>query len=215
VILSSLADRIAGAYRPDLPGKTPAVEILSPGVGLSLEEVARLTRTARAAGHEELHLLAGEFSPALCGLLRREHASLAVPVRLVRIPRELGQPFGRKPPQFVEQGELSVEPMRHPDGGWDVRLIEFRPGLPISPRRLLPALRERNGFDFIDYWAVDFNHDPTAPFRHQWREARTRPHRRLRLQSEAHCPADAVGTLAVKVTDVFGYETLALLQLGR
>jgi adenine-specific DNA-methyltransferase len=214
VIISSLAERVAGAYRPDLPGKAPAVEILSPGVGLSLAEVARLTRTARAAGREELHLLAWEFPPKLCGLLRREREALAVPVRLVRLPRELEQPFGRKLPQFVEQGELSAEPVRHPDGSWDVRLIEFRPGLPISPKRLPATLLERSGFDFIDYWAVDFHHDPAGPFRHQWREARTRPHRRLRLQSEAHCPAEAVSTLAVKVTDVFGYETLALLQSG-
>ena len=178
----------------------------------------RRASAARTAGHPELHLLAWEFPPDLVRQLRTAPDVPAVPVRLVRLPRELFQPFGRKPPQFVEVGELSAETVRHPDGGWAVRLTEFRPGLEISPKPPTAALRaraERSGFDFLDYWAVDFNYEPGGPFRHQWRCGRSSRQRRLVLQSEAHCFDKAVELIAVKVTDVFGYETLTVVPAPR
>lgn len=212
----TLAERLAAAYRPETPDGPPDIEIIHPETGLTIVEIARLAVSAREAGYPELHFLAWEFSPDLARQLRTTPDARAVPVRLVRLPRELFHPFGRKPPQFVEVGELTAERVPHPDGSCDVRLVEFRPGLPLSPKPPAPALRaraERAGFDFLDYWAVDFNYDPSGPFRHQWRCGRSSRKRRLPLQSDAHASPPPTSAIAVKVTDVFGYETLTVLPV--
>jgi len=194
------------------------VEIVRSETALTLAEIARAAVAARKADGIELHLLAWEFPPDVARLLRSAPDPPVIPVRLVRLPRELLLPWGRKPPLFVEAGELAAEMVRHPDGTRDVRLTDFRPGLPVSPRPPTAALRERAeraGFDFLDYWAVDFNYDPAEPFRHQWRCGRTSRQRRIALQSAARCPEADAGTVAVKITDVFGYETLTVLQTTR
>lgn len=210
----TLAERVSAAYRPEIPDGPPALEVVRSDAALTLAEIDRLAVAAREAGHPELHLLAWAFAPDLARQLRTAPEPPAVPVRLVRLPRELFQPFGRKPPQFVEVGELTAERVFHPDGSCDVRLVEFRPGLPISPKPSAPALRERAeraGFDFLDYWAVDFDYNPAGPFRHQWRCGRSSRNRRLPRQSDAHVAPSATSALAVKVADVFGYETLTVL----
>lgn len=214
MLIPTLVERVFAAYRPETPGGPPALELVRPDVALTPAEIARLAASAREAGHPELHLLAWEFAPDLARQLRTATETPAGPVRLVRLPRELFQPFGRKPPQFVEVGELTAARVVHPDGTIDVRLVEFRPGLPISPKPPAAALRERAaraGFDFLDYWAIDFNYDPAGPFRHHWRCGRSSRQRRLPLQSDAHASPDAVRAIAVKVADVFGYETLTVL----
>lgn len=42
-----------------------------------------------------------------------------------------------------------------------------------------------NGFDFIDFWAVDFDWSPGKPFCHHWQDYRTRMDRSLNTVSEA------------------------------
>ncbi|MCC2672390.1 MAG: adenine-specific methylase, partial [Armatimonadetes bacterium] len=99
------------------------------------------------------------------------------------------------------------------------RLLRFYPGLPISPKPAAPALQERaerSGFDFLDYWAVDFEYEPGTPFAHRWRCARRPGKRKLPVCSGTWQPAERVGaSVAVKVVDVFGYETLALAERAR
>jgi len=49
-------------------------------------------------------------------------------------------------------------------------------------------LRERtlkSGFDFIDFWAVDFDYQDGQPFEHHWQDYRTRKDRSLKTTSDA------------------------------
>jgi len=52
------------------------------------------------------------------------------------------------------------------------------------PDNKLAALMERavsSGYDFIDFWAVDFDWQPGQPFHHDWQDYRTRKDRSLCL----------------------------------
>lgn len=110
---------------------------------------------------------------------------------------------------------LYAELLTHADETLDVRLLDFRPALPAAAGTLPKALRERArnaGFDFIDYWAADWEY--AAPvFRHRWQSCRSPRDRRIRLESDARYPREA-GSLypvAVKVVDVWGYDYCFLL----
>ncbi|MEW5849265.1 MAG: site-specific DNA-methyltransferase [Myxococcota bacterium] len=66
----------------------------------------------------------------------------------------------------------------------------------------------RRWSDWIDLWAVDFEHDG-AIFKGSWHSARSRNARTLPLVSETHLPTrPGVYTVAVKTVDVFGHEIL-------
>jgi len=62
------------------------------------------------------------------------------------------------------------------DGKVDVELVRFTPALAEAPEKEIEALRERavkSPFDFIDFWAVDFEHRENKPFEHHWQDFRT------------------------------------------
>jgi hypothetical protein len=55
----------------------------------------------------------------------------------------------------------------------DLKLTQFLPSLAEVPSKELEAIRERairSGFDFIDFWAIDFNWQPGKPFTHDWQD---------------------------------------------
>ena len=94
----------------------------------------------------------------------------------------------------LEVAVLEAEPVvRRPDkkGGAavvDVKLTKFLPSLAEVPAKELEAIQARavkSGFDFIDFWAVDFDWKPDQPFNHHWQDYRTRKDRSLKTVSDA------------------------------
>jgi adenine-specific DNA-methyltransferase len=82
----------------------------------------------------------------------------------------------------------------------------------------MAALRERavsSPFDFIDFWAVDFDWREGKPFEHHWQEFRTRKDRSLRAKTDAGWQYDGPGRhkICVKVIDVFGVDTTAVIEV--
>jgi adenine-specific DNA-methyltransferase len=188
---------------------------------LTTHQIQTLARSAVAEGYAELHLLAWGFAPDLPRQLECIERDCGIRIRLVLIPREITERNGVEP-VFVEAGCLSAEAVYHPEGTVDVRLVRFTPGLPLSPPAAPETLRgwsARTGFDFIDSWAVDFNYGETIHaagepvFRHQWQSGRTPRDRRIRLESDAAFRYETPGQYiaAVKVSDVFGNETVTLV----
>ena len=62
----------------------------------------------------------------------------------------------------------------------DFKLTKFLPSLAEVPSKELDALKEwavKSGFDFIDFWAVDFNWHDGKPFEHDRLDYRTRKDR--------------------------------------
>ena len=108
--------------------------------------------------------------------------------------------------------------VRQSSGAFDVKLTKFLPSLAEVPSKELRALKERaikSGFDFIDFWAVDFDWHPDQPFNHHWQDYRTRKDRSLKTVSDAGHVYGKPGkhTICVKVVDIFGCDTSITVEV--
>jgi DNA modification methylase len=179
------------------------------------KEVRQVALAAQSIGARELNCLAWEFEmdlPMVCDDLEKE---LGVKIKLIRIPREIMERNRKDPPPFFEVASLQAEPVYRTTGTKrtvDIKLTSFLPSLAEVPEKELTALQERaiqSGFDFIDFWAVDFNYHPDQPFNHHWQAFRTRRDRSLPSVSDQAYHYEHPGnyTACVKVVDVFGADT--------
>ena len=179
------------------------------------EEATAVAEAAKEAGAREVTFLAWEFEMDLrmvCNSLEQEQG---LKIRLIQIPREIMERNRKEPPPFLEVATLEAEPVyRDRDGQRtvDIKLTNFIPSLAEVPTKELEALQERaieSSFDFIDFWAVDFDFGHGAPFNHHWQDYRTRKDRSLKTVSEqAHVyPENGRYTACVKVVDIFGCDT--------
>jgi len=179
------------------------------------DEAKAVARAAKEDGAHEVACLAWEFEMdlrMLCDALEREHG---VRIKLIQIPREIMEKNRKEPPPFLEVATLQAEPVfRSQDGKRvvDIKLKRFIPSLAEVPTKELEVLQERavkSGFDFIDFWAVDFNYRNGGPFNHHWQDYRTRKDRSLKTLSEQSYAYLRKGkyTACVKVVDIFGCDT--------
>ena len=149
---------------------------------------ARWQRAAREAGAKEAHCLAWDFEMDLRLVCHEVEASEGVQMKLIPIPREIMEKNRTSPPPFLEVAVLEAEAINRKDGSVDIKLTKFLPSLAEVPTKELEALKERaikSGFDFIDFWAVDFNWHDGKPFEHHWQDYRTRKDRSLKTTSDA------------------------------
>ena len=123
--------------------------------------------------------------------------------------------------QFFDAAALDAEPViKTVDGNKvvDVKLTNFYPALTEVPDKELEALKERaikSPFDFIDFWAVDFEYREDKPFEHHWQDYRTRKDRSLKTTSDLEWTYETGGTkrICVKVIDVFGIDTTKVIEV--
>ena len=190
--------------------------------GLFTREEARVVAEAAAqAGGHEVFCLAWEFEMELRTHCLALEAEFKLRMKLVPIPREIMEKNRKNPPPFLEMAVLEAEPVVRSMGGkksLDVKLTKFLPSLAEVPSKELEALKERavkSGFDFIDFWAVDFDWHAGKPFNHHWQDYRTRKDRSLKTVSDAGHSYEKAGkhTLCVKVVDVFGCDTSITLEV--
>ncbi len=178
-------------------------------------EVKAVAQAAKNAGAKEVACLAWEFEMDLrmvCDALERE---LGLKIKLIQIPREIMEKNRREPPPFLEVATLEAEPVYGTVDGKrivNIKLKRFIPSLAEVPTKELEALQERavrSGFDFIDFWAVDFDYRDGGPFNHDWQDYRTRKERSLKTVSEQNYIYAKKGqyTACVKVVDIFGCDT--------
>ncbi|MEW6416955.1 MAG: hypothetical protein AB1480_02405 [Nitrospirota bacterium] len=74
----------------------------------------------------------------------------------------------------------------------------------------------KSGFDFIDFWAVDFDYQDGQPFEHHWQAYRTRKERSLPTVSNHEYdkyPNKGKYTACVKVVDIFGFDTSITVEV--
>jgi len=184
-------------------------------------EARQVAQAVKQAGGREVNCLAWEFEMDLrmaCDALEQE---FSVKIKLIPIPREIMERNRKEPPPFLEVATLTAEPVYHTVDKQrvvDIKLTKFLPSLAEVPSKELEALRERaveSGFDFIDFWAVDFDYHPNRPFNHHWQVFRTRKNRALPTISNLQYEYDKPGkhTACVKVVDVFGVDTSITLDV--
>ena len=91
---------------------------------------------------------------------------------------------------FFEVATLEAQPIyrdSHKNRAVDIKLVNFLPSLAEVPEDELEALNKRaikHGFDFIDFWALDFDYVDGQPFKHHWQTYRTRKNRSLTTVSD-------------------------------
>ena len=190
---------------------------------LTRDEVRAVAHAARQAGGREVHCLAWEFEMDLRMVCQEIEASEEVRIRLITIPREIMEKNRTAPPPFFEVAVLQAEPVIKKVSGKkkvDIQLKRFIPSLSEVPSKELAALKDRaakDGFDFIDFWAVDFNWQEEKPFEHQWQDYRTRKDRSLKTTSDAFFdgyPGKGVYKACIKVVDIFGCDTSTVVEVN-
>jgi adenine-specific DNA-methyltransferase len=212
------ADPLANPPHPLLHGRKNGafVHVAQIDSVFSYNALAAVAQAARAAGGRELHCLAWEFEMELSRRKQAVEAEAGLAIRLKYIPREIMEP-NREEVQFFEAGALEARAVVA-DGKVDVELVHFSPALAEAPEKELDALRERairSPFDFIDFWAVDFEYAPDKPFEHHWQDFRTRKERVLKTRSDLGWRYQTAGRhqIGVKVIDVFGVDTTTVVTV--
>lgn len=219
------ADVLENAPSPLLHGrKGPALCHVDGIDGYFTRREARaVAEAAQASGAKEVACLAWEFEMDLrmeCDSLERE---FSVRIKLIQIPREIMEKNRKEPPPFLEVASLEAEPVyrKHAEGkrAVDIKLKRFHPSLAEVPSKELESLQERaakSGFDFIDFWAVDFDFKAGQPFNHHWQDYRTRKDRSLKTVSEQEYvyPKKGRYTACVKVVDIFGCDTSITVEVS-
>lgn len=183
------------------------------------EELREAVQAAAAAGAKELHILAWEFQMDIRSAATALNQEFGLQIRLVYIPREILEK-NRTHVTFHDVASLSAQLVKRKEGKktrFDVELTAFFPSLAEVPEKELEVMNKRavaNGFDFIDFWAVDFDYKHPL-FVHHWQDFRTRKARQLKTTSDAGHAYEGRGkhTVCVKVVDVFGCETSLTLEV--
>jgi hypothetical protein len=184
-------------------------------------EAKEVAEAVAAAGGSEVYILAWDFEMDIRQVTAAVEAETGVKLRLSRIPREIMEKNRAELPPFFEVAVLEAASVVRKDGKQrkvDIKLNNFLPSLSDVPSKELEALQERaleSGFDFIDFWAIDFDWAPTRPFNHHWQEFRTRKDRALKTVSDAEHIYAKPGkyTACVKVVDVFGCDTSITVEV--
>jgi hypothetical protein len=184
-------------------------------------EVKELAQAVASAGGKEVYVLAWDFEMDIRQVAAAVEAETGVKLRLARIPREIMEKNRAEVPPFFEVAVLDAAPVIRKEGAKrkvDIKLENFLPSLSEVPSKELEALQERaveSGFDFIDFWAIDFDWNPNRPFNHHWQDFRTRKDRTLKTVSDAEhiYPKAGTYTACVKVVDVFGCDTSITVEV--
>ncbi len=182
---------------------------------LTRKEINDVAKATKQAGAKEVTCLAWEFEMDLRMECTRLEKELDIKIKLIQIPREIMEKNRTEPPPFLEVATLEAEPVLRTSKGKkvvDIKLTKFIPSLAEVPTKELEALQERaikSGFDFIDFWAVDFDFHNGGPFNHHWQDYRTRKDRSLKTvsQQQFEYPKKGRYTACVKVVDIFGCDT--------
>ena len=161
--------------------------------------------------NKKIYCLAWEFEMEIHQTVESIKAEHGITLQLIRIPREVMEKNHKSPP-FLAPAYLEAELVDHPDGTLDIRLTEFIPNFSEVPSKELEKIEARcveNPFDFIDFWAIDFEWQNDQPFKHHWQDYRTRANRSLETTSTARheYPGGGKYQACVHVVDVFGCDT--------
>lgn len=180
------ADPLSNSASPLLHGRKGAALVHVDDIDgiFTRKELRSVAEAAKEAGARQVNCLAWEFEMDLRLHANSLQAELGMEIRLLRIPREIME-RNRATVTFFEIATLEANSVYKKVGGStavNIKLAKFLPSLAEVPAKELEALQERairHGFDFIDFWAIDFDHRDNQPFKHHWQAYRTRKDRTL------------------------------------
>ncbi len=183
-------------------------------------EARAVAKAASSMGAKECYCLAWDFEMDIRQKMAAIEQEFGLKLYPVKIPREVME-RNRKASDHIPWMEVAVleaEAVTRKGSGVDIKLTRFLPSLAEVPPKELEAIEKRavtSGFDFIDFWAVDFDWSADRPFNHHWQDYRTRKDRSLKTVSDAgyEYPKKGKYQACVKVVDVFGFDTSVLVRM--
>lgn len=184
-------------------------------------EAREVAKAVAGMGAKECYCLAWDFEMDIRQRMAQIEAETEVKLYPLPIPKEIMERNRKDPPPWLEVAVLEAEPVyRKTKEGTtvDIKLTKFLPSLAQIDDKELKTIRERaikSGFDFIDFWAIDFDWHADKPFNHHWQDYRTRKDRSLATVSTAgyEYPKPGKYIACVKVVDVFGCDTSIAVQV--
>lgn len=191
-----------------------AVHVGAVDAPVTFDEIQAALAECRAGGMSALDILGWEWEMGVNQQAPQEAAAAGVDLKLYQIPNDVMDRRAKAADvTFHSLAYLEATIERLDTGAVQVRLTDFI----IPDMDLIPAaVREKvtRWSDFIDYWAVDFEHQPGESFRNDWQAFRTRARRVLELASVPHTYAEpGTYSVLVKVVDVFGIDSTKRLAV--
>jgi DNA modification methylase len=152
------------------------------------------------------------------------------------------KPVLKKNSIAIELTDFSVFYSQDSVSGVETNLKDKASKIVVEKGQIVKVFKDRNGVvtrelltkvwtDWIDYWAVDFNFENKRAkneasgeweevwtgdyiFENEWQSFRTKKDRSLELTSVAHeCPTGS-RKVAVKVVDIFGNDTMTIVEVN-
>lgn len=181
---------------------------------VTISEVRAAMEECKANGLKALDVLGWEWEMGLnsTGLLELQQQS-GVATRLFHIPHEImdKRAVAAGDVHFYEAAYVAAKTIAEPGRTVRIELTDFLVAIDDYIRGKVGD-KVKKWSDWIDYWAVDFEHDGDV-FHNQWQAYRTRKEPKLDLVSGPHTYSSAgERQILVKVVDIFGNDTTALLE---
>ena len=214
------AQSLKSAPSPLLHGEKEAAFVHIAGVDsiFTADDARAVAAAVKNAGGKKCACLAWDFEMNIARDTEALQSEVGIELRFRRIPREIMHKIKPdKIPPFFELAALEAAPVyaarqAGKPRAVNIKLVSFSPSLTDVKETELDALAERaqnSEFDFVDFWAVDFDWRAGKPFAHHWQDFRRHRARGLRLVTDADFEYPRAGEYAacVKVVDVFGCDT--------
>jgi adenine-specific DNA-methyltransferase len=182
---------------------------------VTISEVRAAMTECQANGLKALDVLGWEWEMGLnnTGLLKLQQ-QLGVAARLFHIPHEImdKRAVAAGDVHFYEAAYIAAKIVTEPGRAVRIELTDFLVAIDDYIREKVGD-KVKTWSDWIDYWAVDFEYNGDV-FHNQWQTYRTRKEPKLERTSGAHRYASTgKHQILVKVVDIFGNDTTALLEV--
>lgn len=212
------AQPVAGM--PELHGKKgkAMVHIGAVDAQVTFSDIESAVDECAKLKQKELHVLGWEWGMGLQGNLAANAARRkGVRLSLLQIPREVMEQHvaDNGDVRFFELAYLETAIIKSKNLSVQVKLVEFViPHAELMPDDARGKVEKWKWFDYIDYWAVDWNFQNDA-FMQGWVAYRTRKDRTLPLVSDSHTYEKPGNYQAlIKVIDIFGNDTSKTLEVS-
>ena len=214
------AQSLKSAPSPLLHGEKEGAFVHIAGVDsiFTADDARAVAAAVKNAGGKKCACLAWDFEMNIARDTEALQSEVGIELRFRRIPREIMHKIKPdKIPPFFELAALEAAPVyaarqAGKPRAVNIKLVSFSPSLTDVKETEMRALAKRaqnSEFDFVDFWAVDFDWRAGKPFAHHWQDFRRHRARGLRLVTDADFEYPRAGEYAacVKVVDVFGCDT--------
>ncbi len=182
---------------------------------VTIAEVRAAMEECTANGLKALDVLGWEWEMGLnsAGLLALQQET-GIAARLFHIPHEVmdKRAVAAGDVHFYEAAYVAAKTVVEQGRVVRVELTDFLVAIDDYIREKVGD-KVKKWSDWIDYWAVDFEYNGDI-FHNQWQAYRTRKEPKLELTSGAHTyESSGKRQVLVKVVDIFGNDTTALLEV--